>query len=123
MAHLMKSEQQPSRVKDSQAVLQILQAQQCRSCHDIVTFDESWLYVNTDDERMWPAPDEASSDRERHTIQSPQFMLTVALSVTGCHVVTLLPKGRTFNARCDIDEVLSDIACWGKDSEEQAIEN
>jgi histone-lysine N-methyltransferase SETMAR len=39
-------------------------------------------------------------------------MLTIVWGVTGFHVVKLLPKDGTFNANFDMNEILSEIACW-----------
>jgi hypothetical protein len=35
---------------------------------------------------MWTAPGEIVVDRERHTVQSPKFMLTVVWNPIGFHV-------------------------------------
>jgi hypothetical protein len=77
-----------------------------------VALDESWFYLSTDQERIWLAPGETSPDRERHTIQSPKFMLTIVWRVTGFHVVKLPPKGGTSKASSYTDEILSEIVCW-----------
>jgi histone-lysine N-methyltransferase SETMAR len=90
----------------------MLQAQQKRSWDDIVTLDKSWFYLSIGPERIWLAPGETPPDRERHTIQSPKFMLTRVWGVTGCYVVKLLPKGGTLNASEYTDAILSEIACW-----------
>jgi hypothetical protein len=58
-----------------------------------VTLDESWFYLHIDHERIWLAPGETPSDRERHTIQSPKWMLTIVWRAPGFHVVKLLLKG------------------------------
>jgi hypothetical protein len=42
---------------------------------------------------MWTAPGEIVVDRERHTIQSPKFMLTVVRNPIGFHVLKAVPKG------------------------------
>jgi hypothetical protein len=103
--HDFRPEQKLNRVSDSQAFLKILHAQQKRLWHDIVTLDESWFYHSTDHERIWLAPGETLPDRERHAIQSPKFMLTRVWGGPGFYVVKLLPKGGTFNASYDADEI------------------
>jgi hypothetical protein len=75
--HVLALEQKLNRVRDSQMLLKLLQAQQKRSWHDIVTLDKSRFYLSTDHERIWLAPGESPPDRERHTIQSPKFILTI----------------------------------------------
>jgi hypothetical protein len=64
--HVLTHEQKLNRVRDSQALLKMLQAQQKRSWHDIVMFDESWFSLSTDHERIWLAPGQTAPDGERH---------------------------------------------------------
>jgi hypothetical protein len=40
---------------------------------------------------MWTAPGEIVVDRERHTVQSPKFILTVVWNSIGFHVLKTLP--------------------------------
>jgi hypothetical protein len=42
---------------------------------------------------MWTTLGEIVVDRERHTIQSPKFMLTVVWNPIEFHVLEALPKG------------------------------
>jgi hypothetical protein len=49
-------------------LLQVLSVQSMRQWHDIVTLDESWIYLFTERDLMWTAPGEIVVDRERHTI-------------------------------------------------------
>jgi histone-lysine N-methyltransferase SETMAR len=90
----------------------MLQAQLTRSWRDIVAVDEFWFYLNTDSEWTWLAPGEDWPNRERHTIQSPKFMLTIVWGVIGFHVVKLPPKGGTVKASDYIDEIISQIPSW-----------
>jgi hypothetical protein len=41
---------------------------------------------------MWTAPGEIVVDRERHTVQSPKFMLTVMWNPIEFHALKALPK-------------------------------
>jgi hypothetical protein len=79
-------------------LLQVLSVQSTRQWYDIVTLDESWIYLFSERDLIWTAPGEIVVDRERHTPQSPKFMLTVVLNPIGFHVLKALPKGRKFNA-------------------------
>jgi hypothetical protein len=58
-------------------LLQVLSVQSTQQWHDIITLDESWIYFFSEHDLMWTAPGENVVDRERHTVQSPKFMLTV----------------------------------------------
>jgi hypothetical protein len=71
------------RVSNSKQLLAILQEQQGSSWRELVLLDESWFYLHTDHERIWLAPGETPPDRERHTIQSPKFMLTIVWGLLG----------------------------------------
>jgi hypothetical protein len=54
--------------------------------HDIVTLDESWIYLFSEHDLVWTAPGEIVVDRERHTVQSPKFMLMAVWNPIGFHV-------------------------------------
>jgi hypothetical protein len=88
-------------------LLQVLSVQSTRQWHDIVTLDESWIYLFSEHDLMETAPGEIVVDRERHTVQSPKVMLTVVWNPIGFHVLKALPKGRKFNAQCYTNDILS----------------
>jgi hypothetical protein len=67
-------------------LLQVLSVQSTRQWHYIVTLDESWIYLFSEHDLMWTHPGEIVVDRERHTVQSPKFMLTVMWNPIGFHV-------------------------------------
>jgi hypothetical protein len=95
--HFLTEEQKQIRVQMATELLRVLSAQSTRQWHDIVTLDESWIYLFSEHDLMWTAPGEIVADRERHTIQSPKLMLTVVWNQIGFHVLKALPKGRKFN--------------------------
>jgi hypothetical protein len=80
-------------------LLQVLSVQSTPQWHDIVTLDESWIYLFSEHDLIWTAPGEIVVDRERHTVQSPKFVLTVVWNPIGFHVLKALLKGRKFNAQ------------------------
>jgi hypothetical protein len=67
--------------------------------YDIITLYESWIYLFSDHDLMWTAPGAIIVYRERHTVQSPKFMLAVVCNPIGFHVLEAIPKGRKFNAQ------------------------
>jgi hypothetical protein len=83
-----------------------------RQWHDIVTLDESWIYLFSEPDLIWTAPREIVVDRERHTVQSPKFLLTVMWNPIGFHVLKALPKGRKFNAQYYTNDILAAISDW-----------
>jgi hypothetical protein len=68
-------------------LLQALSVQSTRQRHAIITLDESWIYLFSEHDLIWTAPGEIVIDKERHTIQSPKFMLTVMWNPIGFHVL------------------------------------
>jgi hypothetical protein len=93
-------------------LLNFLRKKQWRGWHDILTLDESWLYLSTDYERIWMSLGEKVPDRERRTIHSPKFMATVVWNPSGFSVMKLLPNGSIFNNLYYITEILQDIVIW-----------
>jgi hypothetical protein len=67
-------------------LLHVLWVQSTRQWHDIVTLDESWIYLFNEHDLMWISSGEIVVDRKRHTAQSPKFMLTVVWNPIEFHV-------------------------------------
>jgi hypothetical protein len=97
--HFLTAEQKQIRVPMAIKLLQVFSVQSTRQWHDIVTLDESWIYLLSEHDLMWTVPGEIVVDRERHTVQSRKFMLTVVRNPIGFHVLETLPKERKFNAQ------------------------
>jgi hypothetical protein len=93
-------------------LLQVLSVQGTRQWHDIVTLDESWIYLFSEHDLMWTAPREIVVDRERHTVQSPKFVLTVVWNPIGFHVLKAFPKGYKFDAQYYTTDILGAISDW-----------
>jgi hypothetical protein len=110
--HFLTVEQKQIRVQMAIKLLQVLSVQSTRQWHDIVTLDESWIYVLSEHDTMWTALGEIVVDRERHTVQSPKFMLTVVWNPIGFHVLKTLPKWCRFNAQYYINDILVAISDW-----------
>jgi hypothetical protein len=110
--HFLTAEQKHIRVQMAIEPLQVLSVQSTSQWHDIVTLDESCIYLFSEHDLMWTAPGEIVVDRERLTVQSPKFMLTVVCNPIGFHVLKALPKGRKFNAQYYINDILVAISDW-----------
>jgi hypothetical protein len=91
-------------------LLQVISVQSTRQWHDIVTLDEWRIYLFSKYDLMWTAPGEIVVDRERHTVQSPKFVLTVVWNPIGFHVLKALTKGRKFNAQYYTNDILVAIS-------------
>jgi hypothetical protein len=91
--HFLTEEQKHIRVQMAIELLQVLPVQSTRQGHDIVALDESWIYLFSEHDLMWTVPGEIVVDRERHTVQSPKFMLTVMWNPIRFHVSENPPEG------------------------------
>jgi hypothetical protein len=65
-----------------------------------------------DHELVWLAPGGMVPERERHMIQSPKSMITVAWNASGVHILAALLKGAKFNASYYTSEILEEIRNW-----------
>jgi hypothetical protein len=104
-------------------LLQVLSMQSTGQWHDIVTLDESWIYLFSEHDPMWIAPGEIVIDREWHIVQSPKFMLMVVWNPMGFHVLKALPNGRKFNAQYYANDILVAISDWKQQTEETRPNN
>jgi hypothetical protein len=95
----LTAEQKQIRVQIAIELLQVLSVESTCQGQDIVTLDESWIYLFSEHDLMWTAPGEIVVNREWHTVQSPKFMLTVVWNSIEFRVLKALPKGRKFNAQ------------------------
>jgi hypothetical protein len=86
--------------------------QSTRQGQDIVTLDESWIYLFSEHDPIWTAPGEIVIDRKRHTVQSAKFMPTVVWNPIRFHVLKALPKGRKFNAQYYTNDILVAFSDW-----------
>jgi hypothetical protein len=111
-SQLFTVEQKQIRVQMAIKLLQVLSVQSTGQWHDIVTLDESWIYLFGEHDLMWTAPGKIVVDRKRHTVQSPKFMLTVVWNPIGFHVLKALPKERKFNTQYYTNDILVAISDW-----------
>jgi hypothetical protein len=109
---LLTAEQKQIQVQMAIELLHVLSVQSTRQWHDIVTLDESWIYLFSEHDLMWTVHGEIFVDRERHTVQSPKFMLTVVWNPIVFHILKALPKGLKFNAQRYTNDILVAISDW-----------
>jgi hypothetical protein len=100
---LLTAEQKQIRVQMTIELLQVLLVQSKARTSD--TTLSPWTSRGficsvsiSEHDLMWIAPGEIIVDRERHTVQSSKFMLTVVWNLIGFHVLKVLSKGCKFNA-------------------------
>jgi hypothetical protein len=90
----------------------MLEIQQVRCWHNIVTLDESWFYLSTDHEMIWIQSDEKLPEKERHTIQSKTLMVTIVWNLSGFHFINVLSNGCKFNTSHYVTNILLPVANW-----------
>jgi hypothetical protein len=118
---LLTAEQKQIRVQMAIELLHVLLVQSTCQWHDIITFDESWIYLFSEHDLMWTAPGEIVVDMELHTVQSPKVMLMVVWNPIGFHVLKAIPKGRKFNAHYYTNHVLIAISDWRRQTGETRL--
>jgi hypothetical protein len=99
----------------------MLDQEETRDWHSIITLDESWFYLCPDHELIWLAPGEMDPERERHMIQSPKSMIAVAWNTSGFHVLAAQPRGAKFNASYYTNEILEEIRNGGRHMEQSEL--
>jgi hypothetical protein len=82
----LTAEQKQIPIQMAIELLQVLSVQSTCQWHDIVTLDESWIYLFNELVLMWTAPGEIVVDRKRYTVQLSKFMPTVVWNLIGFHV-------------------------------------
>jgi DNA-binding transcriptional ArsR family regulator len=111
--HLLMAEQEQILVQMAIELLQVLSVQSTRQWHDIVTLDESWIYLFSEHDLMWTALGEIVVNRKRHTVQSQKFMLTVLWNLIVFHVLKALPNGGKFNTQYYTNDIWSQSQIGG----------
>jgi hypothetical protein len=79
--------------------------------------DELWIDLFSGHNLIWTAPGEIVVDRERHTVQSPKFMLTVMWNPIGFHVPCSESPPKGAQIQCTIlyyytNNILVAISDW-----------
>jgi histone-lysine N-methyltransferase SETMAR len=110
--HALSHAQQAQRVGLSRQLLPMLEVQHDRAWRDIVTLDESWFDLMTDHEFIGLSQGERVPKRERDTIYSKKFMLTIVWNPRCFPLINVLEKGRKFNAVHYVIEILSPLSEW-----------
>jgi hypothetical protein len=110
--HVLSDAQMGERINLSRRLLRMLEVQHDQAWHDIVTLDECWFYLSMDYEFTWLPREEKVPERERCTIQSKKFMLTIVWNPRGFHLIKVLDKSSKFNAGYYIADILEPLSRW-----------
>jgi hypothetical protein len=106
-SHLLSHSQKVDCMTLPQQLLSVLERQERRSWHDMVTLYELFFYFNMDHELIWLQPDEGIPERERHTVQSEKVMITIAWNPRAFHLIKLLPRDSKFNVSYSGNQILN----------------
>jgi hypothetical protein len=85
-------------VELSFSLLRILEVQEQRAWHDIVTLDESWFYSRTEHESIWLRPGEKVPEMTRAMVQCQKWMVTMVWNPTGFGQYALFRRGANSTA-------------------------
>jgi hypothetical protein len=90
----------------------MLESQQVRCWHNIVTLDESWFHLSIDHEIIWLYSDEKVPERERQTLQSKKLMLRIVGNPRRFYFINVLSNACKFNASHFVTNILGPLADW-----------
>lgn len=107
--HILNPSQKVSRVELSKSLQKTLKNAKRTNYQFFYTGDESWFYLSTDHVFQWLPPEETPAFRERKTIQSKKYMLTVFWNPNGFALIKVLPDDMPFNAEYFINEILQEL--------------
>jgi hypothetical protein len=88
----------------------VLEAQQRIGFRDIITGDESWIYLDMTSNSIWIEAEEILPTRPRTTIASTKVMLTVFWGIRGVRPINWLPHGASFNGAYFDENILQPMA-------------
>jgi hypothetical protein len=100
------------RVELSSSLLRMLEGQEQRAWHDIVTLDESWFYSSIDHESIWLQPGEKVPERTHVPVQCKKWIITIVWNSAGFQVIRVLPKGCKFTSSYYPSEILEPLSEW-----------
>jgi hypothetical protein len=104
-----------SKARSSEVITTIflmLERQERRAWHNIVTLDESWSGLHADHELIWAQPDAEIPEKERHTVQYQKVMFTIVWNPGDFHLINILPKGFKFNTSYYVTQILGPLSKW-----------
>jgi transposase len=119
--HELTTAQKRQHIALSRQLLQDLLSIKHHGWQFIITLDESWFYFATAHEQIWLQPGQTPPERPKHTIGDKKIMVTIAWNPLRFHLVTVLPKGMTFNADYYRDNILSALTEYLPESEERHL--
>jgi hypothetical protein len=103
ISHTLTEDLKRVRVQMCSAMLTALQVQEHDQWHNVITGDESWFYFEYVPDRLWISSLVNAPDVPNRTIATEKHIVTVFWNPDGFRVVTILPKGASFNTAWFID--------------------
>jgi DNA-binding transcriptional ArsR family regulator len=107
--HRLTEDLRQKRVSVCKEMLSILEAQNKRGFHDLVTDDESWFMLEYEHEAQWAVSREKVAPRVKPIFQSPKFMFTIIWGTVGFYMTNLMTSQRSFNSEYFINEIMQPL--------------
>jgi hypothetical protein len=108
--YMLTKELGRKRVDGARTLLDALEAEQRIEFRDIVTGDESWIYLQMSPNSIWIGAEEIAPTRPRTTIASTKTMLAVFWGIRGVRPVNWLPLDASFNKAHSNQHILQVMA-------------
>jgi hypothetical protein len=104
--HELTNDLRDKRVAIGNQLLEILEEAQSTGFRQLVTGDESWIYLSYVPHAVWTRSQDEVPTREKQTISIKKFTLTVFWSVDGFHVVEFLSTDTKFNTAYFVEHII-----------------
>lgn len=114
--HELTDELRMKRIKVSKQMLTVLQAQKKLGYRDVITGDETWVFLKKQKNSLWLPSDQSRPTKVTLSSFSEKQMLTIFWSVNGILLKYWLPPEMNFNAQTFFENVLlplSNRCCTG----------
>ena len=117
--HDLTEEQKLKRVDMSKSILKILEKAEKKNFINIMTGDESWFYFNYQSSHMYAASRDEVPTSTQKKIDSEKIMLTMFFNGNSLLCIDFLPKGKKYNQRYFIDNIIEEIIKNTNEDEDQ----
>jgi hypothetical protein len=104
--HKLTNDLRDKRVAIGSQLLEILEEAQSTGFRQLVTGDESWIYLSYAPRAVWTISQDEVPTREKQTISTKMFMLTAFRPVDGFHVVEFLLNDTKFNTAYFMEHII-----------------
>jgi len=107
--HRLEEHQKLNRVELSKSILHFLENATTQQLSMVITGDETWVYFSNPRSFMWMDSSVERPERPKNTIGAKKSMITVFWSISGMHLIRMLPPGERFTKEYFIEEVMTPL--------------